>query len=135
KLPGGGFLTIPATIERTRCETCGRLLPERNGVCPACAPKKAVFLRVTRYLKPYAGKIALLLPVLMVGVVAELMPPLIIRRIMDDVLAVRGPFAMLVAMSLALAGTRLLIWIGEISRTCLTAWLGGRLIAVIRTEL
>src|SRR5262249_39686920 len=118
-----------------RCEICGRLLPERNGTCAACVSRKAAFLRVAAYLKPYSGQIALLLPVLLAGVAAELLPPLIVRRIMDNVLAARGPFSALVGLSLALAGARLLIWTGEISRTCLTAWLGGRVIADIRTEL
>ena len=135
QLSRGRVPSMPATIDRTRCETCRRLLPERNGICPACADRKTAFLRLAGYLKPYRGKVALLLPVLIMGVLAELLPPLIIRRIMDTVLAVRGPFEALVGMSLALAGARLLIWIGEISRTWLTAWLGGRVIADIRTEL
>ena len=135
QLSSGRVPSMPGTIDRTRCDSCGRLLPERNGICATCAGRKAAFLRVTGYLKPYRGKVALLLPVLVAGVVAELLPPLIIRHIIDGVLAVRGPFEALVGMSLALAGARFLIWMGEISRTWLTAWLGGRVIADIRAEL
>jgi ATP-binding cassette subfamily B protein len=135
QLSRGREPSLPAMIDRTRCEICGRLLPERNGICPVCADRKIAFLRIATYLKPYRGKVALLLPVLLTGVAAELLPPLIVRRIMDKVLAVRGPFQTLVELSTALAGARLLIWTGEISRTSLTAWLGGHVIADIRTEL
>jgi ATP-binding cassette subfamily B protein len=135
QLSSGRTPRIPAAIDRTRCEICSRLLPERNGICPACADRKVAFLRLAAYLKPYRGKVALLLPVLTAGVAAELLPPLIVRRIVDSALAVRGPFEPLVRLSLALAGARLLIWGGEISRTCLTAWLGGRIIADIRAEM
>src|SRR5262249_24757013 len=92
-------------------------------------------LRIATYLKPYRGKMALLLPVLLVGAAAELLPPLIIRRIIDNILAVRGLFDAVAQMSIALAGARLLIWICEVSRTCLTAGLGGHVIADIRAEL
>jgi ATP-binding cassette subfamily B protein len=135
QLAKGQMPNLPDTVDRTRCEICERLLPERNGVCPACADRKATARRIVAYLKPYRRKLAVLLPVLIVGVVAELLPPLIVRRILDNVLAVKAPFATLVKFSLALAGARLLIWIGEIGRTCLTAWVGGRVIADIRTEL
>ncbi len=135
QLSRGRVPIMPATIDRTRCETCGRLLPERNGICATCADRKAAFLRIAGYLKPYRGKVCLLLPVLVVGVLAELLPPLMIQRIVDGVLAVRAPFQGLVGMSLALAGARLLIWMSEVSRTWLTAWLGGRVIADIRAEL
>jgi len=134
-LARGRVPSLPARIDRARCETCSQLLPERNGICANCADRRATFLRVAGYLKPYRGKVALLLSVLVAGVLVELMPPLIIRRIMDGVLTVRGPLEELVGMSLALAGARVLIWIGEISRTWLTAWLGGRVIADIRAEL
>ncbi len=109
QLSSGRVPSMPGTIDRTRCETCGRLLPERNGICATCAEKRTAFLRVAGYLKPYRGKVALLLPILVAGVLAELLPPLIIRYIIDGVLAVRGPFRALVWMSLALAGARLLI--------------------------
>jgi ATP-binding cassette subfamily B protein len=126
---------LPAAISRTRCDTCGRLLAERDGICATCTDIRASFLRIAGYLKPYRSKVWLLLPVLVAGVLAELLPPLIIQRIVDGVLRVRGPFKALVWMSFALAGARLLIWIGDVSRTWLTAWLGGRVIADIRAEL
>src|SRR5713101_7092920 len=69
QLSRGRVPIMPATIDRTRCETCGRLLPERNGICATCADKRAAFLRVAGYLRPYRGKEALLLQIFVVGVV------------------------------------------------------------------
>ena len=46
-------LSINAHLDRLRCDSCQRLLPEKNGVCPACIKKGETLKRITRYLLPY----------------------------------------------------------------------------------
>ena len=53
QLAKGEPLSIKLTHEKTRCENCGRLLPEKDGKCPACVRRGAVFMRIMNYLHPY----------------------------------------------------------------------------------
>ena len=41
---------LPTTMERTRCGVCGRLLPERDGLCPFCVRKWDTIKRIARFL-------------------------------------------------------------------------------------
>jgi ATP-binding cassette subfamily B protein len=127
--------TLPAKVERTRCPACGRLLPEKNGLCPACVHRRKMLRRLADYLKPYRGLTALLIPVLAVGTLAEMLPPLIIQHIIDDVLVPGGGFGLLAWLVLGFLGARLLIWLAEVSRGWLSVWLGGRITADIRGQL
>ena len=56
---GEPFL-INTQLECTRCEKCGKLLPEKNGICPACIRRLATLQRIVSYLKPYKGHAILL---------------------------------------------------------------------------
>ena len=46
---GEAFLIDPR-IDRLRCDKCNRLLPEKDGICPACIKKGETLLRIARYL-------------------------------------------------------------------------------------
>ncbi|MFA6111642.1 MAG: hypothetical protein WDA75_23015, partial [Candidatus Latescibacterota bacterium] len=39
-------LTLPTEIERTRCDQCGRFLPEKDGLCPFCIRKWDTLKRI-----------------------------------------------------------------------------------------
>ena len=53
QLRQGKPFQINPELDRTRCEKCGRLLPEKNGICPACIHRLATLGRIAVYLKPY----------------------------------------------------------------------------------
>ncbi|MBC8104574.1 MAG: hypothetical protein H7Z41_18520, partial [Cytophagales bacterium] len=53
QLAKGEPLAIKLVDEKTRCEKCGRRLPEKDGKCPACVKRAAVFGRIMGYLNPY----------------------------------------------------------------------------------
>ena len=53
QLAEGRTVTLPTAVERTRCERCGRVLPEKDGVCPACVKKLATLRRLIRYMLVY----------------------------------------------------------------------------------
>ena len=127
--------------ERSRCETCGRLLPEKNGICPACLKRMDVLARIARYLAPYGRRAALLALATVVTTAAELIPPQITRLIVDEVLApeatsdVGGRLELLVHLVLALVGVRLITWGAEWLHGWTTTWLSARVTADIRSQL
>ena len=53
QLAKGEDLAVKLARERTHCANCGRLLPEKDGKCPACVKRMAVFGRILGYLAPY----------------------------------------------------------------------------------
>ncbi len=136
-------LSIKSRLDRLRCEQCGRLLPEKDGICPACVHKLATLGRIARYMLPYRGRAALLAVASIATTAAELAPPLITRRIIDEVLVpVAGAPAtasqrvpLLGLLVLGLVGIRLGSWLAEWVHGWVMAWLGARVTADIRSQL
>ena len=81
-LVGGGRLEV----ERSRCARCQRVLPEKDGVCPACLSKLDTLKRLLAYMAPYRVRVALLLAILVAETGLDLLPPLITEHIIDNVL-------------------------------------------------
>ena len=140
---GEPFLINPR-LERLRCGKCSRLLPERDGICPACIRKWSTLLRIGGYMVPYWGKMAVLAIASLVTTAAELAPPLVIKRLLDEVLvpvAADGPadpesrLRLLGFLVLALVGIRLVSWSAEWVHGWIAAWLGARATADIRGQL
>ena len=44
---GNPFLINPQ-LDKLRCDNCGRLLPEKNSICPACIRKRETLKRICR---------------------------------------------------------------------------------------
>ena len=82
---GGAFL-INTQLDRTRCDKCGKLLPEKNGICPACIRRLATLQRIASYLRPYKRHAILLAVVSLVGMGTAVIPPMLYRQIVDSVL-------------------------------------------------
>src|SRR5262249_47011792 len=55
QLAKGEELSIKRELDRTRCVRCNRLLPEKNGLCPACLSRGKIIMRIAGYLMPYRG--------------------------------------------------------------------------------
>ena len=136
-------LFVNANLDRTICESCGRLLPEKNGICPACLNKWATLGRIASYLKPYKGRAIVLALASIVTTVAELIPPYVTKRIVDDVLILPegaegqldDRFELLGVLVLALVGIRLLTWGAEWAHGWTVTWLSARVTADIRSQL
>ncbi len=143
QLRQGEPLRINPELDRLRCARCGRLLPEKNGICPACVRKLATLRRIAAYVLPYRWRAALLALCSAAVTAAELLPPLITRRIVDDVLvptaAAPPPLParldLLGLLVLALVGVRLASWTAEWVHGWVMAWLGARVTADIRSQL
>ena len=142
QLRQGEPLVINAHVESLRCEKCERLLPEKDGICPACISRTATLKRIAHYLKPYKGKTAFLALASLVTTGAELLPPLITARIIDEVfepqdmtLDLEGRGALLGLLVLGLIGVRLLSWVAEWGHGWVVSWLGAQVTADIRSQL
>ncbi len=139
---GEPFL-INAELERTRCEQCGRLLPEKNGICPNCIRRLATLQRIASYLMPYKGRAILLGVVFFVGMGAAVVPPMLTREIIDGVLVPKEGntatmperLTLLGLLVLGLVGIGVLNWALEWARGWTVSWLGARITADIRNRL
>lgn len=126
---------IPSEVERTRCETCGRVLPEPDGICPACVQRLKTLGRVSSYLRPYKARVALLILGALATSALQLLPPLITRSIIDDVLTPRANIDLLYWLVAALFGVRLLMMGMDVGFRYMRTWVGSHAIADIRGDL
>ena len=138
---GNPFLINPQ-LDKLRCDNCGRLLPEKNSICPACIRKRETLKRIAVYLLPYKLKAAVIALAFAVMAGTQLLPPLVTRHLVDDVLVpVDGTASMdervslLGLLVLALIGLRLLNWSAEWVHGWTAAWLGAQVVADIRGHL
>jgi ATP-binding cassette subfamily B protein len=93
QLAKGESLNIKWKQERTRCEQCGRLLPEKDGRCAACVKRVAVLRRVLSYIGPYRGRAVVVALMSLGTTVASLATPVLTRQIADQVLNAKQPVA------------------------------------------
>ena len=143
QLRKGEPLRINPELERIRCGQCGRLLPEKDGICPACIKKWSTLKRISGYMAPYKGRAIILAVASVVTTGAELAPPLITKRIIDEVFVpVAGStrtlderVRLLGFLVLAMIGLRLTSWVAEWVHGWIVAWLGAQATADIRSQL
>ena len=127
-----GLLTA---MERSRCAECGRMLPEKDGVCPACMKKLDTLRRLLGYMRPYRFKAVLLIALTAITTLLGLVPPLITRHIVDDVLTPRANFDLLIWLVAGLLGVGLLNWMTDVGRKWLGTWVGLRTTENMRGHL
>jgi len=106
QLAKGEELHIAEELRPVRCPRCGRRLPDRDGVCPACVRKGAVLVRITSYLGRYRWQAAALGALMFGRTLAQLVPPILTKRMIDEVLTPRQNFSLLIWLvgGLALVG-------------------------------
>ncbi len=103
QLAKGEELAIKLKHEKTRCEKCGRLLPEKDGRCPACVKRGAVFLRILSYMGPYKRQATLVvLASLVTASAATFLTPALTKQITDRVLNAKTPLTVEAGMPLLL---------------------------------
>ena len=143
QLRQGQPFAVNGHLDRTRCERCHQLLPEKNGICPACIKKLATLKRIASYIGPYRLKAGILAFASIATTVAELAPPLITKHIVDEVLVpVEGSATgfderihLLGLFVLGLVGIRFFAWVAEWAHGWIATWLGAQLTADIRSLL
>ena len=76
--------------QHKRCKQCGRPIREWMGVCQACLDTRKLFSRLMGYARPYWGLTTVSLILLLTSTFIGLTPPLLMRSLIDDVLAPAG---------------------------------------------
>ncbi len=130
-----GDAGLPAVVDRIRCESCSRLLPEKNGVCPKCLDRWATVRALFRYLAPYRLGLISLVAVLAASIAAELAAPLAFRQILDRIVVPGMALRVLAGLVGILLAARLSMWLCETARGRLSVRLGARVTANIRQTL
>jgi len=134
-------LAISTQIDRTRCDSCGMLLPEANGLCLKCTDKLAMMKRILKYLMPFKGTAVLMVSMSFVMTLAELGPPWIMKMILDDVVGVNSlvpqgeRLPLLYKLVGAFLSIRLVSYVLEILRGRVSFWLAGQITIAVRDDL
>ena len=126
---------VTTDIPRARCQKCQSLLPDRDRNCPRCVRKMAVMLRIASYLKPYKPMALVLVAATFGRALVQLMPPLLERSMVDDVLVPKENFGLLAWLVAALVAVNLASGGLQIAGSWVGAWLSTRVIANMRAQL
>jgi len=121
--------------EARLCPQCGKLLPEKGGFCPACLKKRKVLRRFWKYVRPHWTRFTLVVVVILLGMAVSLLPPLLVRELVDGVLLVKGSRDRLLLLIGALIGVHVTSSVLGIVRGRVAAWLSSRIIHEIRFDL
>ena len=140
-------LELPTELEGTHCESCGRRLPDKNGVCAACLKKWQTFRRIVSYMAAYPVRMVITIALTLVSAIFALVPPKVTQYVIDGVLSpgwigVEIPFIVstdrferLGLLIVGLIVVRLLIWVAEVAMEALSRSLGLRAIGNLREDL
>ncbi len=130
----GAPVEIPEDDERAYCSRCGAPLPERGEACALCVPRWTIFRRLLGLLRPYRGKALLLVSATALTVVAQMVPPYVTKRIVDDVIRAQQ-VALLMPWILAMLGAGVLFLLARLSSGMLSTWLAARVVSDLREKL
>lgn len=121
------------------CPRCKRVLPEDTDVCPGCVNKRAVMLRLFRFLAPYKLQAVASVAVILGLTAAELAPPWIVGRMVDTLTAAQraGATSMmpLIGLVALLALSRVAVAGLMYAQRRLNSFLGARVLMDIRIAI
>lgn len=135
QLAKGEPLSINLKQERLRCEKCNRLLPEKDGICPACVNRGKTLARIAGFLGPYRLQGFALVGLALLTTVINLLPPVIQGSIIDNVLNTHRNVSHLFTLMVAWAGIVLIATLVQIATGRLTAFLSGNIAADLRSAV
>ncbi|MDR3692433.1 MAG: ABC transporter ATP-binding protein [Fimbriimonas sp.] len=135
QLAKGEPLLINLKEERLRCAQCNRLLPEKDGVCPACVNRSKTMMRIGRYLYPYRKQALLLALMSLVTTLLNLCPPLIQGKLIDTVLKNHRELNTLWILMVCWLGVLVVNSVLQILSGRLIAFLAGSIAADLRSSV
>ena len=139
QLAKGETFQISLKEERTRCAKCDRLLPEKDGICPACVNRSKTMWRIAGYLQPYKREAAILAGLATMTTALSLAPGLIQRSLINRVLSPPPGHHTHIGALLPLMGAWLAILVFgsgvQIFTGRIIAFLGGNIAADLRARL
>lgn len=109
-------------------------MSERGASCPKCSKHRKTLSRLAGLLRPYRLRLLLLILLTATTVTARLAPPYITKLIIDDVVLAKNlkPMPVLFGLLFVCAAVH---WITRLAGGTLTAWLGARIVADLRSRL
>ena len=137
QLARGEVLCVKWEAERTRCDRCERLLPEKDGRCAACVRRGAVLMRILSYMAPYRSAAAIVMITTLGATLATLVNPLFTKVIADHVLNPTTPVSARDGMPLLLLYTGGLLASLAASSVCtmIKGWYVAYLSGVIARDI
>ena len=139
QLAKGEPLLISLKHERTHCVSCGRLLPEKDGICPACVNRSKTMWRIGGYLTPYKKQAAGLAALSLLTTSLSLAPPqiqkLLINRVLVPPAGQHAQPALLLPLIVAWLAILIVGAGAQILTGRLIAFLGGNVAADLRSQL
>jgi ATP-binding cassette subfamily B protein len=135
QLAKGEPLSINLKLQRLRCAKCNRLLPEKDGVCPACVNRSKTLLRISRFMIPYKWQAVTLASLSLTTTLLNLIPPYLQGRLVSEVFEKKTNIEILWMMmagwvAIAVVGTAV-----NIFRDRLVAKLGGYVAGDLRSAV
>jgi len=133
-LAHGRASEIPEDEDAAYCPRCGAPLPERAITCPKCVPRWEMFRRLVALVRPYRFRAAMLILTTFVTVGSQMLPPLITKVIVDDVIRQRN-LARLAPWVAAMIGCGVAYLVARIISRAVGIWLAARVVADLRARL
>jgi len=120
--------------QKKNCAKCGDPLPEDTNVCPKCVDRKAVLMRLLSYALPYKARVVLVTVLMLAGTGVSLLPPILNKHLVDDVLIPHHFQGWIGGIVLALIGANVLgiainVWRGRI-----VVWMSNHMVHTIRVQ-
>ncbi len=135
QLAKGESLLINLKTERTRCVKCNRLLPEKDGICPACVNRGKTFLRIARFLLPYRKQVIALASLSLGTTIINLLPPFLQGAIIDKVLTTHKNINILAWYMLAWLGVIVIATFIQVASGRLISFLAGHVASDLRRDI
>lgn len=135
QLAKGEPLLINLKQERLRCPTCDRLLPEKDGVCPACVQRGKTFLRILGFMRPYRAQAAQLGILAFFTTLLNLVPPLIQGQLIDKVLKPGGEIGLMAGLMSLWGGVLVVNGILQVVNGRTIAFLAGHIASDLRAAV
>jgi ATP-binding cassette subfamily B protein len=123
QLAKGEHLLVNLKDERVRCAKCNRLLPEKDGICPACVNRGKTMLRISRFMRPYRLQAVALALTSLATTLLNMAPPLIQGKLIDGVLTTHRDLRVLWVL--------MAVWLGVLVINCAIQIINGRMIAFL----
>jgi len=117
------------------CPVCGLPLPARGAACPQCRGRRGIALRAVGLMAPYRPAVLLMLTLLVVRVGLNLVPPYLVKVIVDGVLQPRANFEWLKWFVLALLSISAAVCVVNVVLGRMSSSVGARIGRDLREKL
>lgn len=135
QLAKGEPLSINLKLQKLRCPKCNRLLPEKDGVCPACVNRGKTLLRISRFMIPYKWHAVALASLSLTTTLLNLIPPYLQGRMVGEIFEKKTNLELLWQLMAIWLGIAIVAMAINVTRDRLVARLGGYVASDLRSAV